>query len=99
MVNKDKVKVKVKVKDKVKVPTLAQVMISLLVSSGPALGSVLTAWSLEPASGFVSISLPLFCSYTVSLSLKYKIKHKKNIKKKRKEELEKKQLVKFKGTA
>ena len=37
--------------------TLAQVMISQLVSSSPALGSVLTAQSLEPASNSVSPSL------------------------------------------
>ena len=33
----------------VKWPTSAQVMISPFVSSSPASGSVLTAWSLEPA--------------------------------------------------
>ena len=38
-------------------PTSAQVMISRFVSSSPALGSVLTAWSLEPASDSVSPSL------------------------------------------
>ena len=38
-------------------PTLVQVMISWSVGSGPVLGSVLTAQSLEPASGFVSPSL------------------------------------------
>ena len=38
----------------VKHPTLAQVTISELVSSSPALGSVLTAQSLEPASDSVS---------------------------------------------
>ena len=38
-------------------PTSAQVMISWLVSSSPALGSVLTAQSLEPASDSVSPSL------------------------------------------
>ena len=41
----------------VKYLTLAQVMISQFVSSGPALGSVLTAQNLEPASGSVSPSL------------------------------------------
>ena len=43
--------------------TSAQVMISQVVSSSPVLGSVLTAWSLEPASDSVSPSLsapPLF---------------------------------------
>ena len=34
----------------VKCPTSAQVMISRFVSSSPTLGSVLAAWSLEPAS-------------------------------------------------
>ena len=38
-------------------PTSAQVMISWLVSSSPASGSVLTAQSLEPASDSVSPSL------------------------------------------
>ena len=38
-------------------PTSAQVMISQLVSSSPASGSVPTAWSLEPASDSVSPSL------------------------------------------
>ena len=47
-------------------PTLAQVMISQLVSSSPASGSVLTAWSLF---GFcVSLSLTLPGSRSVSLS-------------------------------
>ena len=41
----------------VKHPTSAQVMISQLVSSSPALGSVLTAQSLEPSSDYVSPSL------------------------------------------
>ena len=40
----------------VKRPTLAQVMISWLVSSSPTLGSVLTAQSLEPA---LILCLPL----------------------------------------
>ena len=50
----------------VKRPTLAQVMISLSVSSSPASGSVLTAQSLEPALDSVSLSLPLphSCSHT-----------------------------------
>ena len=38
-------------------PTSVQVMISRFVSSGPASGSVLTAQSLEPASGSVSPSV------------------------------------------
>ena len=37
--------------------TLAQVMILRFVSSSPALGSVLTAWSLEPALESVTPSL------------------------------------------
>ena len=45
--------------------TLAQAMISLFVSSSPALGSVLTAQSLEPVSDSVSPSLSL----SLSLSL------------------------------
>ena len=40
----------------VKRPTSAQVMISRSVSSSPALGSVLTVQSLEPASDSVSSS-------------------------------------------
>ena len=53
-------------------PTLAQVMISQLVSSSPTSGSVLTAGSLEPSSDSVSPSLsapPLF-THSFSLSLK-----------------------------
>ena len=50
------------------VPTSAQVMISQLVSSSPALGSVLTAGSLEPASDSVSISLCPFPAHALSLS-------------------------------
>ena len=34
--------------------TVAQVMISQFVGSSPAMGSVLTPWSLEPASDSVS---------------------------------------------
>ena len=41
----------------VKCPTLAQVVMSWFVGSSPALGSVLTAQSLEPASDSVSPSL------------------------------------------
>ena len=52
-------------------PTLAQVMISLFTRSSPALGSVLTAGNLEPASDSVSpLSLPLPHSYSVSLKNK-----------------------------
>ena len=51
---------------------LAQVMISQLVSSSRASGSVLTAQSLEPALDSVSpsVSLLLPCLHSVSLSLK-----------------------------
>ena len=41
----------------VKCLTLAQVMIPQFVGLSPALDSVLTAWSLEPASDSVSPSL------------------------------------------
>ena len=52
--------------------TSAQVMILRFLSSSPESGSVLTAWSLEPALDSVStsLSLPLPCSYSVSLSQK-----------------------------
>ena len=51
--------------------TSVQVMISWFVSSSPALGSVLTAQSLEPALDSPSLSAPPHvCS--VSLSLKNK---------------------------
>ena len=47
--------------------TSAQVMISQFMGSGPALGSVQTAQSLEPASDSVSpLSLPHPCSCSVS---------------------------------
>ena len=55
-------------------PTSAQVMISRSVSLSPALGSVLTAQSLEPASDSVSpsISAPPPLALCLSLSLKNK---------------------------
>ena len=53
----------------VKHPTSAQVMISRFVSSSPALGSVLTAQSLEPALDSVSPSLSARPLFTVCLSL------------------------------
>ena len=64
----------------VKHPTSAQVMISQLVGSSPASGSVLTAQSLEPASDSVSpsLSMPLPHSRSVSLFLE-KINIKKKI--------------------
>ena len=49
--------------------TSAQVMISWLVSSSPASGSVLTAQSLEPVSDSVSPSLYPFPAHALSLSL------------------------------
>ena len=59
-------------------PPSAQVMISQNVGWSPALGSVLTAQSLEPASHSVSLSLSLSApppfmlphSWVLSLSLK-----------------------------
>ena len=48
--------------------TSAQVVISQLVGSSPASGSVLTARSLEPASDFVSPSLSAPPSLMLSLS-------------------------------
>ena len=57
----------------VKLPTLAQVMVSWLMSLSPALGSVLTCQSLDLALDSVSPpSLPLPCLCSVSLSLKSK---------------------------
>ena len=53
-------------------PTSAQVMISQFVSLSPALGSVLTAESLEPASDSVSPSLCPFPAHALSLSLSLK---------------------------
>ena len=60
----------------VKRPTSAQVMVSWLVGSNPAMGSVLTAWSLEPASDSVSscFSAPP-PSHSLSLSLSKINKH------------------------
>ena len=51
-------------------PTSAQVMISRLVGSRPASGSVLTTWSLELASESVSPSLsaPPLLSLSLSFS-------------------------------
>ena len=50
--------------------TLAQVMISRFVGSSPALGSVLTARNLEPASDSVSPPLSAPPSHSLSLSQK-----------------------------
>ena len=67
----------------VKHPTSAQVAISWFVGSRPTSGSVLTAWSLEPASDsvFPSLSLPLPCSRSLPLSLSLNNKHSNNKKK------------------
>ena len=53
-------------------PTSAQVMISQVVGSSPASGSVLTAQSLEPAldPACVSLSTPPLLMLSLSLSLK-----------------------------
>ena len=49
--------------------TSAQVMISWSASLSPASGSVLTAQSLEPASDYVSPSLPASPPLVLCLSL------------------------------
>ena len=50
-------------------PTLAQVMISWFLNSSPALGSVLTARSLEPVLDLcVLLSLSLYLTHGQSLS-------------------------------
>ena len=51
----------------VKSPTLAQVMIPLLLGSSPTSGSVLTAQSLEPASDSGSPSLCPSPAHALSL--------------------------------
>ena len=56
----------------VKPPTSAHVMISRSVSLIPTLGSVLTAWSLEPASDSLSPSLSAPPLLTLCLSLSQK---------------------------
>ena len=62
-------------------PTSAQVTISWFVGSSPALGLVLTAQSLEPASDSVSLSVSLCPSsaHALSLSFSFKNKQKKKI--------------------
>ena len=62
----------------VKRPTSAQVMILQFVGSNPTSGPVLTAWSLEPASDSVSLSLSVPPPLVLSLSPS---KINKNIKK------------------
>ena len=56
--------------------TSAQIMISQLVGSSPAWGSVLTPWSLEPALDSVSPSFsdPLLLMLALSLSLALTLK-------------------------
>ena len=58
----------------VKRPTSAQVMIPQFVGSSPTSGSVLTAWSLEPALDSVSPSLsaPPLLMLSLTLILKDK---------------------------
>ena len=58
----------------VKHPTSAQVTISRFMGLSPALGSVLTALSLEPASDSESpsLSVPPLLTLCLSLSLKNK---------------------------
>ena len=53
----------------VKLLTSAQVMISWIIGSSPASGSVLTAQSLEPASDSVSLSLSLSAPPRLALSV------------------------------
>ena len=53
----------------VKPPTSDQVTISRSMSLSPMLGSVLTAWSLEPASDSVSPSLCPSPVHALSLSV------------------------------
>ena len=57
----------------VKRPTSAHVMISRFVSSSPTLGSVLTAWSLEPDSDSVIPFLSASALLSLSLSLSQKL--------------------------
>ena len=56
-------------------PSLAQVMISWFVGSGPVSGSVLAAQSLEPVSESVSPSLSLSPPLMLCLSLSKINKH------------------------
>ena len=63
--------------------TSAQVMISLLMGSSPASGSVLTGRSLEPASDAVSPSLCAPPPLTLCLSLALSSLKKKHYKKKK----------------
>ena len=60
----------------IKRPTSAQVTVSRFGSSSPASGSVLTAWSLEPALEPVSPSLSAPPLHALSLSQKQTLKKK-----------------------
>ena len=66
------------VAESVKCLTSVLVMISWFLISSPALGSVLTAHSLEPASDSMSpsLSVPPLLTLCLSLSLKNKMKNK-----------------------
>ena len=59
-------------------PTSAQVMISQFVGLSPTSGSVLTAWSLEPASDSAppSLSAPPL----LALHIKVRVEHEKRSK-------------------
>ena len=57
-------------------PTAAQVMISQLMSSSPAWGSVLTVQSLEPAWDSVSPLLSASPLFMLCLSLSLSLKNK-----------------------
>ena len=79
----------------VKCWTLAQVMISWFVGSGPTLGSVLIAQSLEPALDSVSPSLSLLLPslYTLPLPLSLSKINIKNLKKGKKKKRRRKRKV------
>ena len=65
-----------RVAQSIKCPTLAQAMISQLVSSSPASGSVLTAGSLEPASDSVCPFLRPSPAHALARSLSLSLKNK-----------------------
>ena len=56
----------------VKRQTSVRVVISQFVGLSPTWDSVLTTWSLEPASDFASLSLSLSPAHALSLSFKNK---------------------------
>ena len=63
----------------------AQVMILLFLSLSPVSGSVLTAWSLEPASDSVAPSLPappplVLCLHLSEINVKKKKEKKRSLK-------------------